>query len=158
MGFLDDGLGDGDAGVAGGAEGLDLGDGHGALVVVAPLGFGSVVPAAAAGLGVSTIGDRAGEDVLELFAALTVFLIAVDGGEEEHAEAVAVHVAGRFRRIVRVADEAVAIAVLLAFLHEPVGGAADVLGILAFANGAAFHEQGHTGRLAHPSARPCAAA
>src|SRR5262249_61611257 len=102
-------------------------------------------PAAVTGLAVGTVFDRARENVAEFLSAIAVFLIAEDRCEEKQAETVAVHVAGRFVGIVRVADQAVAIAAPLAFFHEPVRRPADVPGIFAFADRAAFRQEGHAG-------------
>src|SRR5207253_1884674 len=52
LGHLDGLVGDLDAGVAGGAEGLDLGDGDGPFVEVAAVLRRDITPAAARGLGV----------------------------------------------------------------------------------------------------------
>src|SRR5262249_6683856 len=106
--LLDDRLGDRDAGVAGRPQGLHLGDRHRALVGVAASGLGGVVPAALRGLGVADVLDRPRQDVTQFLAAVLVLLVAVDAGEEQQGEAVAVHVAARLGRVVGVADQAVA--------------------------------------------------
>src|SRR5262249_3652115 len=141
LGLLDDVLRDRDAGVAAGAQGLDLGDRHRPLVLVGAVGLGGVEPAALRGLGVADVLDGPREDVLEAVAALLVLLVAVNGGEEQRGEAVAVHVAAGLGRVVGVADQAVAVA-LLAAVHQPLGHFADLLAVLALADGAALHEEG----------------
>ena len=57
----------------------------------------------------------------------------------------AVHVAAAFLGVGRVAEQAVG----LAADHEPVHGPADAVGVLAVADGAAFHEHGHAGQGRH---------
>src|SRR5262249_12650211 len=122
-----------DAGVAGGAQALELGDGDGALVELIVVLGGDVAPAAPAGPGVA--GELAGprQDVFELAALLLVLLIAVDAGEEQQTEAVPVHVANALALLTRVADEAIG----LRLGHEPVPGATEVLGVFAGADSAA---------------------
>src|SRR5262249_20991431 len=114
--LVDDLLGHDDAGVAGGAQGLQLGDGDRALVEVAAVGRGDVAPAAAVGLGLAAELDGARQDVFHLLAAVAVFLFAVDAGEEHEGEAVPVHVAAGLAGVVGVADQAVG----LAADHEPI--------------------------------------
>src|SRR5262249_45615314 len=91
--LLDDGLGDGDAGVARRPQRLRLRDRHRPLVLVVAVLGGGVEPAALGGLGVADVLDGPGEDVLELGPAVLVVLVAVDAGQKERGEAVAVHVA-----------------------------------------------------------------
>src|SRR5262249_2632329 len=143
--LLDDGLGDGDAGVARRPQRLRLRDRHRPLVLVVAVLGGGVEPAALGGLGVADVLDGPGEDVLGLGRAVRVGLVVVDAGQKVRGEAVAVHVAAGLGRVVGVADEAVAVGALHAALHEPVGAAADVVGVLALADGAALAEQGHAG-------------
>src|SRR5439155_6044956 len=120
--LVDDALGNGDAGVLGGPQGLHLRDGNRALVHVMAVGRRGVIPAAARRLRPAGEFDRSGQDVLEPAAAVVVLLLAVDRNQEEKGEAVAVHVAARFHGIVGIGQEAVA----LAALHEPIDGPANV--------------------------------
>src|SRR5262249_3229418 len=124
-------LGHHDADVPAGAQALDLRDGHGALVEATAVGAGDVAPAAARSLGLDAEIDRASEDIFELLAPLAVLLLAVDRGQEQHREAVAVHVPPGLRRVVGVADQAVA----LAAFDQPIDGPADVLRVLPLAHG-----------------------
>src|SRR5262249_8088668 len=136
-------------GVARRPQRLSLRDCHRALVLVVAVLGGGVEPAALGGLGVADVLHGSGEDVLEPGPAVLVVLVAVDGGQGGGGGTVGVHVAAGFGRMIGVADEAVALAALHAALHEPVGAAADVVGVLAFADVAAFHEQGHAGQRRH---------
>src|SRR5262249_4021499 len=149
VGFLDGLLGHRDAGVAGGAERLHLRDRDRAFVVVAAFGLGDVIPATAAGLRRDGVLDAARENVLELLAALAVLFIAVDAGEKQEAEAVAVHVAPSLGGVIRIADEPIAAAALHAPFHQPIRGAADVIRVLPVLDRAAFHEEGHAGEGRH---------
>src|SRR5262245_44073497 len=126
-----------DAGVAGGPDRLELGDRHRALVEVAAVGRRHVAPATAAGLGPAAELHRPRQDVLQLLAAVAVLLLAVDRRQEEQGEAVTVHVAAGLAGVVGVADQAVG----LAADHQPIDGPADAVGVLALADGAAFHEE-----------------
>src|SRR5207248_3062386 len=93
-----------DAGVAGGAERLQLRDGDRALVeLVAVLGR-DVAPAAARGLGFARELAGARQDVLELAALVGVLFLAVDAAEEQQTEAVSVHVANALSLFAGVAD------------------------------------------------------
>src|SRR5205814_1220710 len=74
-----------------------------------------------------------------------VLLLAIDAGKEQKAEAVPVHVATGLAGNVRVAD----LTAGLRAGNQPVARQADVLGILAGADGAALTEQGHTAQGGH---------
>src|SRR5205823_745292 len=143
--LVDDALGDDDAGVASGAEALHLGDSDGAFVEVAAVGRGDVAPAAAGCLGLAGELHGLGQDLFEFLPASTVFFLAIDVGEEQKAEAVAVHVATHFEVAVRIAEQAVG----LAAGHEPIDRFADAVGVFAVANRAPFHEHGHAGEACH---------
>src|SRR5262249_41049978 len=131
-----------------GAQGLQLGDGHRSLVIIAALGPGHVIPAALRGLGVGSVLGRPGEDVLEFGAPVFLLLLAIGRGQKQHGEAVAVHVAAGLAGVVGVADQPVPVALLTAG-HQPVHGPADILGVFAVTDGRAFHEQGLGGDAGH---------
>src|SRR5262249_27757298 len=96
-----------DAGVLGGPQRLHLGHGHRALVAVVAVLRRGVVPAALRGLGLADVVHAAGNDVLQLLAALLVALVAVDRRQEHDREAVAVHVAVGLLAVLEVADQPV---------------------------------------------------
>src|SRR5262249_12614182 len=127
VGLVDNALGNDDAGVPGRPQRLHLGDGDRAFVEAAAVGAGDVAPAAARRLRLTGESDGARQNAFQLLAPFAVFLLAVNLREEEQGEPVAVHVPARLGGVVRVADEAVA----LAAFHEPIGTFADALGVLA---------------------------
>src|SRR5262249_20341857 len=138
-----------DARVAAGAECLNLSNRHRAFVLIVSILGGSVEPTALRGLGITDVLHGTREDVLEFLAAILVVLIAVDGRKEERAEAVAVHVATGLGGVLQLTDQAVAGTAPLTLFHEPVRSPADVVGVLTFPDGAAFHEKGHAGEGGH---------
>src|SRR5262249_9158100 len=139
---LDGVIRDDDAGVAGSAEGLHLGDGHRALVEVAAVLGRDVAPAAAAGLRVARVLGGQLELLVELGALVGVLLLADEAAEEQEREAVAVHVDAGLEAAAGVADQAAG----LDAVEQPVAGAADVVAVLALADGAALAEERHPGQ------------
>src|SRR5207253_285008 len=109
---------------------------HGAFVLIVAICLGSVKPATLRGLGVANVFDGARENVFQLFPAVAVILVAVDAGQKQGGKTMAVHVAARFARMVRIANEPVAIGTAHASVHEPVGGTANLFGVLTFLDGA----------------------
>src|SRR5262249_40811195 len=103
--LVDDLLGDDDARVAAGTERLYLGDGDGALVKAAAVGAGHVAPAAPRRLGLAREVDGAGQDILQVAAALSVLLFAEDECQKEQGVAMVMHVAAA--HAVERADETV---------------------------------------------------
>ncbi len=100
------------------------------------------------GLGIAGVDGGTGQDALEPFTPLAIVFFPVDRGQEQHREAMAVHVPTLLAGMIRVADQTVALA-FLAAVHEPVGGLADVRRILAVAYGAAFHQHGEPREARH---------
>src|SRR5438128_5798157 len=127
--LVDRALGHGYAGVLGGAERLHLRHRDRALVGVMAVGGRGVIPTAPGGLSLADKTDRPCQHILELAAAVVVFLLAVALGQEERAEAVAIHVATGLGGDVGIGQQTVA----LATIHEPVGCPAYVIGVFALA-------------------------
>ena len=138
-------LRDDDAGVAGRTQTLQLGDGGRTFVESAAVGRRDVAPAALFRLGFAAEFHGLLQQRFELLAAFVVFFFPVHAGQEHQPETVPVDVAGRFGRVLRIAEEAV----VLRTAEEPRDGFDEVIAVFPFAEGAAFHEHGHPGEGGH---------
>lgn len=138
-GAIDGLLGDVEAGVFGGAERDDLQHGDGDVSV---FGLWGVAPAAFAVLR----GDDEFDGRLEFFFDLGVVGLAVDFGEGDGGDAVAVHV-GVFAAGVDVL--AIDVAVGAGAAEEVVDAVGDVLAVFALAREMASGEEGHDGVTGH---------
>src|SRR5262249_126551 len=139
LGLLDAVAGDDDAGVAGGADGLHLGDGDRALVEVGLVLGGHVAPAAGRVLGLVAVLGGPLQDGHQLLAAADGVLLADQAGQEQQAEAVLVHVAPVLAPALHgVADQPIG----LGLAHDEVGALTDLPAEAALAQGAPLHEHG----------------
>src|SRR5262249_25675931 len=146
LGLLDAVAGDDDAGVAGSADALHLGDGDRALVEVGLVLGGHVAPAAGRVLGLVAVLGGPLQDGDQLLAAAEGVLLADQAGQEQQAEAVLVHVAPVLAADRDgVADQPVG----LGLAHDEVGAPADLLAEAALAQRAALHEHGQPGDGGH---------
>ncbi len=110
LGFIDDFLGHGDAGVAGSAQALKLGYGNGTFIKVATVGCGDIAPAASCCLRLAAEEDGAGENVFQLLAPVRIIFFPLDAGHEQECKTMAIHVAAGLAWVTGIADHAVGLA------------------------------------------------
>ena len=147
---VDEFLGDGNSGIPAGAQSLHLGDAGRALVEVSPILGRDIAPTPGGGLRLATEIDGPGQHPPQLLAPLGVFLFAKHLRQEQHREAVPVHVVV----VVLVSDESRGIVdpLRLGEFEQVVDGEADVFGVLAAQGGRAFTEQRIPGEGRHGDA------